>query len=161
MKIAIIYYTRTGHTGATIRRIQESLPDDDIDVILLEAVKQPGFLGSGMHSGKQTPLPLKNEAIDVGGYDHVILGGPVWNGKPNPYLKTFLNTVVNGEGKPMSCFLCCVSKPEGNGPAIDLLKENAGSAGFKVQDTHMILRMKKGEVIDGEEGFQPFVDSIK
>ncbi len=89
-RILVAFYSRDGHTKRAAEMIADAL-NADVDKI---EDKKPrggiiGFLISGYDATleKITDIDFSKNPAD---YDVVILGGPVWNGRVSPAVRTYL-----------------------------------------------------------------------
>jgi len=89
-KILVAFYSRDGHTKKAAEIIAKAL-NADIDEIEDKKSRKGliGFLIAGYDTtrGKITDI---NFSKNPGDYDVVILGGPVWNGRVTPAVRTYL-----------------------------------------------------------------------
>ena len=91
MKSLIVYYTRTGNSRYVAETIASQLGADIEEVIDLK--KRSGILGwlSGgkdAKQGKETEIaPTQKNPAD---YDLIVIGTPIWAGKPTPAINTYL-----------------------------------------------------------------------
>ena len=111
MRILVVFYSRDGHTKRAAEIIAGSL-NADIDEI---GDKKPrkgiiGFLMAGYDAtrGKTTNINFSKNPAD---YDVVILGGPVWNGRVAPAVRTYL--LKNRESMKKSIFFATCAGREG------------------------------------------------
>ena len=92
-KILCLYYSRTGTTRAAMEQIAELLDAELVEITDGKARKGIfGFLGSGLDAMKKLPeelQPMETEQ-DLGAYEHVILGTPVWAGRCSSIMRSFL-----------------------------------------------------------------------
>ena len=67
MKIAIVYYSRTGNTRHVAKIIEAKLKKQNADVNLVEIehLKKPGFFKAGKAAIAQRELPIKNSEFDL------------------------------------------------------------------------------------------------
>jgi flavodoxin len=91
MKSLVIYYTRDGNTRFVAETIAAEIGADLEEVVDLK--KRSGILGylSGGRAamqGKETKISptIKSPA----GYELIVVGSPIWAGKPAPALTTYL-----------------------------------------------------------------------
>ena len=88
----VIYYSKTGHTARLARMIGQAL---GADLFQLETpryrVPYLGYLRAGKDSLSGTLPPLR-ALPDLGGYDIVALGTPVWTSYPATPMRAFLAT---------------------------------------------------------------------
>lgn len=105
MKTLVAFYSRTGHTRIVAETIAKSLKAD-----LVELKEQTGrqglsgFLTGGYDALRGKPSRLIPFNKDVGAYDLVISGSPVWAGTLSPAVRAFLL-----ESKPLikrAAFFC-------------------------------------------------------
>jgi flavodoxin len=104
LKSLIIYYTRSGNSRFVAEAVAAQLGGDIEEVVDLK--KRSGALGwlSGgkdAKQGKTTEIaPTKKAPAD---YDLIVVGTPIWAGKPAPAINTYLKK--NGvSGKKVAVF---------------------------------------------------------
>lgn len=64
--------------------------------------------------------PIEPSIIDVSGYDLIVIGSPVWGGRPTPAINTALNVMKGCEGKKGIVYVTCGAMP---GDSINLIKK--------------------------------------
>lgn len=137
MKTAIVYYSMLGNTEYVAEQIKSCLGDTkDMDVIQIEPQKAYPDKGAMKFfwGGKSAVMGEKPKLVpykfDVGNYDRIILGTPVWASNFAPPLRTFLHENPDISKKEIAVFACC----SGDGKkAIDRLKKYLGIDGFKAE----------------------------
>ena len=91
MKSLVVYYSRTGNARFVAETIAAEIGADVEEVIDLKKRSGTlGFLSGGFAArrGKETEIaPTKKSPA---GYDIVIVGTPVWAGRPSPAIRTYL-----------------------------------------------------------------------
>ena len=91
MKSLVVYYSRTGNTRYVAQTIAAQIGADAEEVIDLK--KRSGIFGylSGgkdARQGKETEIsPLTKTLAN---YDLIVVGSPIWAGKPTPAIVTYL-----------------------------------------------------------------------
>jgi flavodoxin len=91
LKSLVVYYTRSGNTRFVAQTIAAEIGADIEEVVDLK--KRSGVLGwlsSGKDArqGKETNIsPTTKLPVD---YELIIVGTPVWAGKPTPAINTYL-----------------------------------------------------------------------
>jgi len=91
LKSLVVYYTRTGNARFVAETIAAEVGADIEEAVDLK--KRSGILGylSGgrdARQGKETEIaPTKKSPAD---YDLIIVGTPIWAGKPTPAITTYL-----------------------------------------------------------------------
>lgn len=104
MKSLVVFYSRTGNTRWVAQTIASQVGADIEEVIDLK--KRSGVLGwlSGgrdARSGKETKIaPTQKSPTD---YDLIIVGTPIWAGRPTPAITTYLKR-NNLAGKKVAVF---------------------------------------------------------
>ena len=108
MKIAVVYYSLDGNCSLVAEAIKNQC---NADLIRLHTKDEKSrgkaasmFWGCGMVFFRKHP-PLKPYAFDPSAYDLIILGAPVWAGRPAPPVRTFLSE-TGITGKKTAFFVC-------------------------------------------------------
>jgi len=109
MKTLVTFYSRDGHTKRAAEIIAKAL-NADIDELKDKKSRKGiiGFLRAGYDAtrGKATEINFSKNPAD---YDVVILGGPVWNGRVTPAVRTYL--LKNRESiKKAAFFVTCAGR---------------------------------------------------
>ena len=87
----MVYYTRTGNARFVAETIAAEIGADIEEVIDLK--KRSGLIGwlnggRDARQGKETEIaPTKKDPAD---YDLIVVGTPIWAGKPTPAINTYL-----------------------------------------------------------------------
>ncbi len=162
MSIGIVYYSRTGNTRMIAQLLAEKLKqkDQSVDLIEIEAVKNPGFFSAGRAAMKQTEVPVKNTNVDLGKYSSLIVGSPTWAGCCPPLIKTFFSSAKNVKGKKTSLFITGGGLPEPQGKPRQMMQQFLTESGLSVSDDFLGLHMQKGKIRQGEQSIDGFVQSI-
>ncbi|MDR1909736.1 MAG: NAD(P)H-dependent oxidoreductase, partial [Spirochaetaceae bacterium] len=121
MKTLVIYYSYEGNSEFVAAQIKAALGADLLRIETEDDRKRTG-LSKFIWGGKQVfsrALPeLKPYEVDIGAYDLIILGCPVWAGSPAPALRSFLaRTPV--KDKRIALFVC---HGGGKGETLEKLK---------------------------------------
>jgi flavodoxin len=121
MKTAVIYYSYDGNGVLIAEALKAELSADIFRIETLDDKKRTGFAkyfwgGSQVVMGKKPPL--KPLSVDIGAYDLVVLGTPVWASSPAPAIASFLgkNSIT---GKKIALFCC---HGGGKGKSLDKFK---------------------------------------
>ena len=91
MKSLVVYYSRTGNARYVAQTIASQIGADIEEVIDLK--KRGGVLGflSGgrdARQGKETEISSSTKSLTD--YDLIVVGTPIWAGKPTPAIITYL-----------------------------------------------------------------------
>ena len=102
MKTLITYYSYSGNTDRVVKALQKVLKEKG-EVILQRLVPRDeikSFAGQCRAAFmKKKPVLEDGVNFDVGSYDIVLLGSPVWAFAPTPAVNTFLDKISGLEGK--------------------------------------------------------------
>ncbi len=101
------------------------------ELVEVTVKKQPGFLGAGWMAFRNTKPEITNRELDMQPYDLIMIGEPVWGGKPNPFMLTALNSLQNARGKPAVGFFSGGGPFKDNRKVVDLQKERIKAVGMK------------------------------
>ncbi len=162
MKIGIVYYSRTGNTKKIAKTLEEKIKQKkaEVDLIEIEHEKRPGFFSASRVALKNKDLPIKNKDFNLDKYDLILTGTPTWAGRPSPYIKSYLKNVEKLKGKKAAVFVTCAGTTDKTEKVCNYLKEDFDNLGIKTIDNHLIIQMKKEEIIDGLQNIDGFVKNI-
>ncbi len=77
-------------------------------------------------------------ALDLDGYDLVLLGTGIYRGQPHPALLSFIDTINVGRGKSFALFMTCFGWGKGvaDKNVVDTLSSALGGKGQRLLDNH-------------------------
>jgi flavodoxin len=114
MKSLVVFYSRTGNARFVAQTIAAQIGADTEEIVDLKKRSGAfGFLsgGSDARRGKETEIePTKRSAAD---YDFIIVGTPIWAGRPTPAITTFLKKTDLSGKKVSFFFVQGGKKPQG------------------------------------------------
>lgn len=92
IRALVVYYSRGGNSRRIAQDIARALGGADLEEIRDTAVRTGfrGYVRSCIDSIKERTTTLVERGRDVSGYDLVVVGGPVWVGKPSSPVRTWL-----------------------------------------------------------------------
>ncbi|KRQ86704.1 flavodoxin [Caloramator mitchellensis] len=155
-KGAIVYFSMGGNTEFVAGLIQRITGFDLINIKPMKELRYKGFLkvfiGGKMALFGETP-EIKDLEKDINGYDTIIIGTPVWAGRPNPYVNTFVSK-YDLKGKKVALFACCAGDPN---KTFDILK---GKIKGNVTSTIFFKEALKNKNLGIEEKIKEWVKSI-
>jgi flavodoxin len=105
MKTVILYYTYGGATGKEAGRLASQLGAEAVQV--REAKKRgifSAFLSGCPKAMHREAVPILPVETDLGQYDKIILGCPIWAGHPAPAFNAM--AALLPPGKQVEVFLC-------------------------------------------------------
>ncbi len=137
MHVRIAYYSRKGTTKGLAGMVAEGITKrgHQVTMVPVKHVRKPGFLGAGRASMTEKEMELANEEddYDLGDADLIIVGGPIFAGKVNPFTRTFLARATGMDGKPGGVFICCASKPADGEELVKELEALVSAKGLRVR----------------------------
>jgi flavodoxin len=162
MTIGIFYYSRTGNTRHAAHLLEEKLKERGVITKLVEiqTEKKIGYITAGSASFRQKELPIKNTGFDLKEFDVVLVGGPIWAGKPTPIFKTFFKKATNGKGKKVGLFVTGGGTIGSQATASDMLRQEAKNQEFIPLEGFLALQMQNGEIKDGAQILPHFLESV-
>jgi flavodoxin len=162
MSIGIFYYSRTGNTRSVAAILEKKLKEhnEEVRLVEIEAEKKPGFLKAGYSAFRQKELPVKNTGFDVHEFDMILIGCPVWAGRPAPFVKTFFKNASNGKGKPVGFFVTSGGDSAKTGKTPDMMKNYAAENGFQPSKAFLALQMEKNTKPDTSAAVDDFLQTI-
>jgi multimeric flavodoxin WrbA len=92
IRTLVVYYSRSGHTRAVAEEIARSFSGAEVEEIR-DTVDRAGLRGywrSFRDAMRKRTTTLVNPGRNVGDYDLVVVGGPVWVGAPSSPVRTWL-----------------------------------------------------------------------
>jgi flavodoxin len=112
VKITIICASYTGTTHGVAEQVKKETGGDLVEVrsrdLLSRFVALMGRHSPGMNVRESGTVP---DQIDLAGSDIVVIGTPVWAGKPVPAIKKAVAGFSGCAGKPAILFATCGDKP--------------------------------------------------
>jgi menaquinone-dependent protoporphyrinogen IX oxidase len=137
MHVKIAYYSRKGTTKGLAEMVAKAIQGRGhrVTIVPIEHVKKKGFLGTGRASQKMQDMELANDEADyqLGDADLVIVGGPIFAWKVDPYTRTFLKRASGMEGKPGGVLITCGARPEDAQEYMNEMVELASAKGLQVR----------------------------
>jgi len=130
MKTSIIYASYTGTTRGIAEEIQQQCGGDLIEVKSRDLMSRFfAFMGRHSPGMEVRDTGIAPEDIDPAGSDLVVIGTPVWGGKPVPAIRNAVAGLRGCEGKPVVVFATCGEKP---GETLSLLAQALSVKGMTV-----------------------------
>ena len=93
MKKLIVYFTYTGNTKKIVDKISEKIDCDilEIKTVIPYSTDYDTVVNDEQNSEASNHLPeIQNIDVNLGEYDQIIIGTPVWWYRPVPAIRTFL-----------------------------------------------------------------------
>lgn len=127
-KMLVVYYTRTGHTGLIARQISRALGADLFEIRTADPCpedyeEQVAVAQKQKEAGFESPLAAA--VPDIGSYDTVFLGFPIWGMTAPAVIRSFLSK-HDLSGKTLVPFI--THGGYGLGDSLDVLAAHAARA---------------------------------
>jgi flavodoxin len=130
MSRCVIFHSHTGVTRSLAQKIKAACGTDLIEVMLKKAYNSLSLYTLGMYRAiKGGQDQIEQKKIDIAGYDLVVLGTPVWAGKPTPAFNAALAALKGHEGKKAIIVATCKGQP---GQTAGIVRKRLETMGLKV-----------------------------
>ena len=130
IRACVIYYSYSGITRRVAESIRAASGCDLIEVRTTTPYSRFTAYTTGvLRSRKMACDPIEPEAIDVSGYDLIIIGSPVWAWNPAPAINTAIRALRGCEGKMGVAFTTCLNHP---GDALAAMSKALEERGVRV-----------------------------
>ncbi len=142
MKICYVYHSESGNTKGVADRCIATTGGDRIEVQDLAHYNRISkYIVGGRRAMKGLMDPIEPSAIDVSGFDVIVIGSPVWAGRPTPAINAAIEALKGCEGKKGVVFVTCGgSAGESTGLMKKALEEKkvqvAGTTSFTKSELH-------------------------
>ena len=131
MKILIAYYSDTGNTEKIAQAVERLLSDQQVSIARVRPVKDYRGPFTEVLSALFRRKPAVEAAVtDLEGFDLLVIGAPIWCGRPAPPINSYLEELQNCAGKRAVTF---VSSRVGG--YRDSLREKLEEKGLQVLET--------------------------
>ncbi len=161
MKDLIVFYSLEGNTRYAAERIRDRVGADMLSLVPKKEIKSKGF-AKFIWGGKSAIMGEKPELekydVDLGEYDRIIFGFPVWASNFTPPIRTFINDNLEAiREKRFAAFAC----QSGNG-AEKALQKLAGCLGdIEFEQTAVFIDPKARKSKETDERIDSFCESLK
>ncbi len=104
MRTLVIYYSKTGNSRVVARTIAKKLQIDLQEIRCDQYLGAAGDLRAGLDNilGRKPKLP---QVPDLDEYDQIILGGPIWLGRPCAPIRAAAHQYLKSK-KSVGLFVC-------------------------------------------------------
>ena len=130
IRACVIFYSYSGITRGVAEGIRNASGCDIIEVRTKRPYTSFSVYTTGvLRSRKGACDEIEPAAIDVSGYDFLIIGTPVWAWKPTPAINAAVRALIGCEGKMAVIFTTCSNQP---GEALPILSRALAGRGVRV-----------------------------
>ena len=138
MRTAVVYYSMSGNTAETAKKIADAAGADLVEIRPVKAYPDKGvrkFLWGGKSAVMAETPALQPYDFRAEDYDRIIIGFPVWASNMAPPVRTFVKeNMASLQGRHIAAFAC----QSGNG-AEKAFRKLAECLGRESLDTTLIL----------------------
>ncbi len=149
-KALLLFYSKTGRTRKVISVVGEALGDKyDVKLVEVRPKVEIGFFKGASMAKKGETVEIEELKVNPTDYDLIVLGTPVWNGRPPPPINTVIRTISDLSGRRVAVMVTCAfSAGETVGRIVDWVKSNKGKvAGSLIVKTLFGVRKKALEKV--------------
>jgi flavodoxin len=155
MKICYIYHSESGHTRGVVDKCLAATGGEKIEVRYLSHHHRfAKYIMTAMKSREILEHPIDPPEIDVSGYDLLVIGSPVWGGRPTPAIMAAIKGLKGCEGKKSVVVVTCGGSP---GESIPLMEQALRERSVTVAASAAFIRKD----LRDEAKVNGFIDSIK
>ena len=130
IRACVIFYSYSGVTRRVAEGIRSASGCDLVEVRTKKPYTWLTLFPTGvMRARRQACDLIEPETIDVSGYDLLIIGTPVWTGKPTPAINAAVKALSGCEGKMAVVFITYLNCP---GEALGILGKALADRGVRV-----------------------------
>lgn len=137
MDVTIVYYSRGGTVEGLAGLIAEEIRrrGHSVNSVPIRPSKRTGFLRTGWLSRKEAKVEIANgpQELDLAPHDVILVGGPIFAGKVNPWTRAFIARAKGLEGKAGGVFIACATKVAEAGGYIEEMAALVGERGLVVR----------------------------
>lgn len=147
MKSVVVYYSFTGNTDRLAKLIIDILNkrgEEAIQVRIRPLKEEKNFLAQCRDAFLARKPELYKTLLDLGEFDKVFLGSPVWAFKPAPAVNTYLEECGSLNGKTAICFVTYGSGT-GKDKALDAMKKRLEAKGAHVTEKISFQQTEKAD----------------
>jgi flavodoxin len=161
-KVAVIYYSRTNNTEKAVEFLKERMEEKDgrVRLVRIIAEKDPNFFKALSVAKSQQSVTIRNTDFDLSDYDTIVFGVPSWAYYPAPFYKSFLKHVEDIDNKKIGVLLCAGVSIQRNLITMKRFKEELGRFGIQYISAELILIVRKGKLVDGEQHVDMFIEKL-
>lgn len=158
MKTLVAYYSFSGNTKETAEKIASQIGADMLEIKAVKDIPSDNdfkkFMLGGMKASMELKAKIEHEQINISDYDRIVLGTPVWAGKPVPAINAFV--VEQGVAEKVTAVFTC-SGGGNNERCIKTLQKNLKG----ILNTVSIIDKTTPELSDkNDEKISQFVEKL-
>jgi DNA-binding transcriptional ArsR family regulator len=130
IRACIIFYSYSGVTRGIAETFRNVTGCDLVEVKPVKAYTWRNLFPTGIVRARNLACdPIEPSEIDVSGYDLLIVGTPVWVGRPTPPINCAVKALRGCEGKMAVPFITYLNQP---GDALAILSRELADRGVRI-----------------------------
>lgn len=160
-KTVILCYSRTGNTRKVADMIRHRIKEKDFETDLIE-IETDGKMGLRRIGkiAKEGDVSLLNSDYDLSKYDLVVIGTPIWGGKPAIPCISYLKRAEKMDQKAIALFITGMRATAKNRKTVEDMRRGLAELDYGDSIATLILRFRRGKLAEGEEYIDGFVDLL-
>jgi hypothetical protein len=109
---------------------------------------------------EQDDLPIVNIDYDLNNYENIVVGVPSWANHPAPYYISYLRRAKGKDDKRFAVFITGGRDPKTNLSTVKVMKDEMTHLGINKIVAELILKMRRGKIVDKIGSIDTFIDKI-
>jgi len=159
MKVIVVYYSQTGNTEKVAKDIARKLDSHGIDVktVSIERSRKRTYEENVDDAKKEEKAKIEEAKTDLGDFDMLFIGTPVWCGKPATPINAYMDQCEGLEGIKLIPFLT----HGGGGPAMtfDMIEDELGPKGATFIEKLSLSSEEVGDEV-GKEKVEELINRL-
>jgi len=151
MNVLIVYYSRGGRTAKVAQEIYNAVPHEKTTIRIHPREKEGGFFKCLAQAKGIKKVSIEDTSFDCAHYDAIVLGTPLWAGRPSPFLKLWIDKAQNMAGKRVALVVTCRG---GSGKITDVMEGILKAKGVSITDTLIMRSLFKYSAKKLREAFE-------
>ena len=95
MNVLIVYYSRGGRTAKVAQEIYDAIHHEKAIIRVQPREKEGGFFKCLAQAQGRKKVSIEDTPFDCAQYDAIVLGTPLWAGRPSPFLTLWIERAQN------------------------------------------------------------------
>ena len=143
MRTIIVYHSYSGRTRVLAERVRDASGGDLVEVRPQTPYGLISVYSRGARrAGNGEVDAIEPAVIDVSAYDRIVLGSPVWAGRPSPVINGAVAALRGTRGKSAVLFATCAYSP---GETLPVLRAALAARGVDVVGEFSFTRKELGD----------------
>ena len=136
MNTLIVFYSKGGRTTKVAQEVYDAMSDEKEMIRIEPMEKEGGFFKCVAQAHGKEKVIIKDTIFDCAHFNTIILGTPVWDGLPSPFLTAWIDRAQNIAGKRIALF---ATTRGGSGKIVNAMESILELKGVNIGET-LILR---------------------